>query len=412
MASGFAPVPVCFALDEGGGPWQAIPMLRDLIISRGPAAGFVAVGLYWGAFAALVPDLKPQVGLSDGGFGLAMLVSAAGAVLAMWLAPLAQRRLGSGDLPVSGLLMALAFLLPGLAGGGVGFALAMMAAAMASGTLDVSMNARLSMLEGQSRRSLMNLNHGIYSASYAVSALMTGLAREAGWSPFAVFAALALPVVALCLQMALAPVRETPPEDGAPPAAPLSWWVLAPLGAIVLLGFLAEQGTEGWSALHLERTLGAGAAQGALGPAILGVTMALGRFSGQVVAQRVSEAAVIRLAAVLTCVGAVTAAFAPGLAVAYAGFAVLGLGVSVVAPMAFSWCGRLVSTEFKALAISRVAVLGYAGFFVGPPLMGGLAEGFGLGASFAVVGGLMLVIPLVLVPMVRRATSTALTPAE
>ncbi|SMX46081.1 MFS transporter [Maliponia aquimaris] len=387
-------------------------MLRDLYISRGPAAGFVAVGLYWGAFAALVPDLKPQVGLTDGEFGLAMLVSAVGAVMAMWLAPLVQRRLGARDLPLAGLAMAAAFLLPGLAPDGVVFALCMMGAAMASGTLDVTMNARLSMLEEQSRRSLMNLNHGLFSIGYAVSALATGLAREAGWTPFMVFAALGVPVLALCVQMARAPVRETPRAADALPAAPLSWALLAPLGLIVLLGFMAEQGTEGWSALHLERGLGAGAAAGALGPAILGLTMAAGRFGGQMVAQRVSEAVMLRGAAVMTAVGAVVAAWAPGLAVAYIGFAVLGFGVSVVAPMAFSWCGRLVPSEHKALAISRVAVMGYAGFFVGPPLMGGLSEAFGLAASFTVVGGLMLVVPLVLVPMAARAATRGAIPAK
>ncbi len=383
-------------------------MLRDLYLSRGPVAGFVAVGLYWGAFAALVPDLKPQVGLSDGGFGLAMLVSAIGAVLAMWLAPLAQARLGVRDLPILAVCMATAFLLPGLSTGGIGFALAMMAAAMTSGTLDVVMNARLSLLEEQSRRSLMNLNHGLFSVAYAVSALCTGLAREAGWSPMMVFAALAVPTLLLCVQMLRAPVIEAPRNADAPPSAPLSWVLIAPLGVIVMLAFLAEQGTEGWSALHLERGLGAGAAQGALGPAILGFTMAAGRLSGQVVAQRVSEAVVVRIAAVLTAVGAIMAAWAPGLGMAYLGFGVLGLGVSVVAPIAFSWTGRLVSSEFKAQAISRVAVLGYAGFFVGPPLMGGLSEGLGLAASFTVVGGLMLAIPLVLVPMVLRADATGL----
>jgi MFS family permease len=377
-------------------------MLRDLYLSRGPVSGFAAVGLYWGAFAALVPDIKPQVGLSDGGFGLAMLVAAMGAVVAMWLAPWVQARLGPRDLSVMGVVMAAAFLLPGMTTGGVTFALAMMAGGMTSGTLDVAMNARLAQLEEQSRRSLMNLNHGFYSISYALSALATGLAREAGWSPMMVFSALAIPTLLLCVQMARAPVHDTPQPADAPPSAPLSLMLLVPLGLIVMLAFMAEQGTEGWSALHLERGLGAGAAQGALGPAILGITMAIGRLAGQAVAQRVSEAALIRLAALLGAVGAVTAAWAPGLSVAYLGFALLGLGVSVVAPLALSWTGRLVSSRHKALAISRVAVLGYAGFFIGPPMMGGLSEGFGLAASFSAVGALMLVIPLVLVPMVRR----------
>ena len=377
-------------------------MLRDLHTARGPAAAFFAVGLFWGAFAALVPALKPQAGLSDGGFGLAMLVASCGAILAMWLAPLAERRLGMRAMPVLSVCMAAAFLLPGLSWNGASFALAMMAGAMASGTLDVVMNARLSVLEGTARRPLMNLCHGIFSVAYALAALMGGLGREIGLPPVAIFAVMSALTGLLILQMIAAPVADPVRDEAAPPAAAPSWALLAPGGLIILVAFLAEQGTEGWSALHLERNLGAGAAMGALGPAILGATMAVGRLSGQVVAQRFSEAAVIRVAALLTAAGALTAAWAVALPMAYAGFAMLGLGVSVIAPMAFAWVGRLVAPERKALAISRVAVLGYTGFFIGPPMMGGLSEAFGLAASFSAVAFLMLVVPLVLVPLVAR----------
>lgn len=388
-------------------PCQIAVMLKDLHLSRGCAAAFAAVGIYWGAFGALVPDLKPQVGLSDGGFGAAMLVSTAGAVAAMWAAPWIERVLGLRAVPVLACAVALAFVFPGLAVGGVSFALAMMLAAMASGTLDVAMNARLSVLESVSGRPLMNLNHGIFSLAYALSAVFTGLAREAGWSPLMVFSALGLVVLLLLAPMILSPVPDPDRVEGAPEPAPISWAVLAPAGLIVLVGFMAEQGTEGWSALHLERGLGAGAAEGALGPAILGFTMALGRFSGQAVAHRMSEAVVLSLGASLSAMGAVVAAWADGLAMAYAGFAMLGLGVSVVAPMAFAWVGRLVAVERKALAISRVAVLGYAGFFLGPPMMGGLSELAGLAWSFTAVAGLLILVPLVLVPVLRRRGAPA-----
>jgi hypothetical protein len=172
-------------------------MLRDLSLARGPAAAFVAAGLFWGAFAALVPALKPQAGLTDAGFGLAMLVATCGAVLAIWLAPLAERRLGARALPICAGAMAAAFLLPGFASDGAGFALALMAAAMTSGTLDVAMNARVSVLEGKSGRPLMNLCHGLFSAGYACAALAAGLAREAGLGPVPIFAAMGAVTVPL-----------------------------------------------------------------------------------------------------------------------------------------------------------------------------------------------------------------------
>jgi predicted MFS family arabinose efflux permease len=56
----------------------------------------------------------------------------------------------------------------------------------------------------------------------------------------------------------------------------------------------------------------------------------------------------------------------------------------------------------RARAISRVAVIGYTGFFVGPPLMGFVSEAVGLRGSFAAVGGLMLAAPLALLLLAGR----------
>jgi len=380
-------------------------LLRDLYISRGPAAGFAAVGVFWGSFAALVPVLKPQVGLSDGQFGVALLITSVGAVLAMWLAPLAERGLGPRALAVLTVLLAGATFLPGHTYGGVSFTLAMLCVTMASGTLDVSMNARVSALEAQVRRSLMNLNHAVFSVAYAACALATGLAREAGLGPDMILTGSGVLIALLALQARAAPVADPAHEPEGATVAPLPWTLLLPGGAIILIAFMSEQATEGWSALHLERNLGAGAAQGALGPALLGITMAVGRLTGQVVANRVSERVVIRWASVTAGIGASIAAAAPTLWIAYLGFSVLGLGVSVVAPMAYAWIGRMVPNQYRSHAISRISVVGYAGFFIGPPLMGFLSEGFGLATSFLVIGVLLFVVPLGLLPVLRRGAA-------
>lgn len=281
-------------------------LLRDLFISRGPAAGFAAVGAFWGSFAALVPVIKPQVGLSDGQFGLALLITSIGAVMAMWLAPLAERGLGARALGVLTALLAVATLLPGHTTNGVMFTLAMLGVTMTSGTLDVAMNARVSALEAQVGRSLMNLNHAVFSVAYAICALATGLAREAGFGPAAVLTGSGVLIGVLMIQAWTAPVADAEHEADGVEVAPLPWTLLLPGGMIILIAFMSEQATEGWSALHLERNLGAGAAQGALGPALLGLTMAVGRLAGQVVANRVSERMVIRWAAVTAGVGALS----------------------------------------------------------------------------------------------------------
>ena len=374
---------------------------QDILASRGPAAAFAAMGLYWGGFAALVPDLKPQAGLTDEGFGLAMLVSTCGAVAAMWAAPVADRYLGRAAMPLLGLATALAFLTPGLATGWWGFALGMALAGAAVGCLDVVMNARLAALEATRGRPLMNLNHGLYSFVYAGSALVTGFAREAGAAPLAVFSGLGLVTLALVAVMATAPLVQDHAARAAK-AAVSAWPLVLPGGLIVMIGFLTEQAAEGWSALHLERNLGAGAAAGSMGPALLGFTMGMGRLFGQALAHRFPEPAVIRIGAGVAAVGALMAGFAPAVWVAYAGFAVLGLGASVIVPMAFAFVAARVPAPQRARAISRLSVIGYAGFFLGPPLMGFLSGLFGLGAAFGTVAVILALIPAVLVGWMRR----------
>jgi MFS family permease len=379
----------------------------DLSLSRPAAAAFAAVGLYWGAFAAQVPVLKAAIEVSDGLFGVVLLIGSGGAVLAMWLAPPFERMLGRQAMPVCAVLMALAFLLPGLTTGPWGFALAMILAASSSGCLDVIMNARLSALEQRRGRVLMNLNHGVFSLSYAGSAILTGLAREAGWPPLAVFGAAGLVCFWLVAWMRRLPedARDAPSATGNPAGLRRSVVVLG--GAIILIAFLAEQGTEGWSALHLERTLGAGAAGGALGPGLLGLTMAIGRIGGHVLGSGLPAQRVIRWAATVSALGAVLAAAAPAVWVAYVGFAILGLGLSVVAPMTYVIVGRDVPEAGRTIAIARISAIGYLGFFIGPPAMGFLSQGFGLYASFLFVALLLLMVPLLLVPAYARIRPVA-----
>lgn len=374
-------------------------LLSDIKLSRAPFAAFVAMGLFWGAFAALAPVLKERIGANDAEFGTALLCAALGACMAMLLAPRADRSFGRFAMVVLALAFGLATVGPGLATGVVAFGAAMLVMTALSGTLDVVMNARLSQIEAEAQRPLMNLNHGFYSLAYAVSALLAGFGRELGFGPVAILSAVAAGILALCLFMVQRKSREGAADakgDGLPMAL---IWVA---GIIILIAFLAEQATEQWSALHLERTLNGGPAQGAMGPAILGLTMGIGRLSGQLVAARFHELTVLRWAGVVAAFGALLAAIAPALWVGFLGFAVLGLGVSVVAPMAIALVGRRVSDDIRTSAVARVTVIGYSGFFLGPPMMGFVAQGFGLGASFATIGALLAIMALPLVAMLRR----------
>ena len=350
-----------------------------------------------------MPQIKAGIGAGDAAFGGALFAASVMLFAAMLAAPRLEARLGLLALPLGTLAMCAAFLLPGLAGSVAGLAVAMGCAALTSGSLDVIMNARIAGLEEKTGRPLMNLNHAMFSFSYMISALLAGAGREAEWSAFAIFVCI---IGVALLALPLTVMRATPaPLDEPAVAAPLGpmGGVVIWGGLIVFAGFTGEHAAEAWSALHLERTLGGGAAQGALGPALLGGTMFLGRMSGQLLSARMSARIVLTGGAALGACGAWVAASAPTLGAAYAGFALLGLGVSVLAPTALGMVGRRVSHSIRIKVIAQVSMIGFLGFFVGPPLMGGLSALFGLRWSFAAIGFLMVLVPLALIPLLRQA---------
>ncbi|MGR3638340.1 MFS transporter [Alterinioella nitratireducens] len=366
-------------------------ILSALRLSHRPARGFAVIGVLWGSFAAQVPVFKAGLGVDDTHFGLIFLGTSLGLVTTIWLAPLFDRILGRSAMPVASMLVASAFLMPGLVTHPALFMGVMMALGLTSGLLDVVINARVSELEAANNRSLMNANHGMFSLAYAISAMLTGLAREVGLPPVAVFACLWLVIAVLASGMRLTPAPVDEAERAAQGAFP--WRVVLICGGIVLIAFFVEATVEAWSALHIERTLGGRAAEGAFGPAVLGLTMAFGRFSGQAISGRFSETSVIVISSGLASIGALIAAAAPGPAIAYLGFGTMGLGISVVGPMGLALVGRLVRPGRRTAAVARAAVIGFVGFMAAPAVMGLMSGAFGLRMAFVAVAMLALIGP-------------------
>ncbi len=380
---------------------------HDLYLSRKPLAGFVAIGAAWATYFAQMPVIKANVGASDGAYGAAILLSSLGAIAAMWLAPLFQRLFGPVAMTFGILIVAAGMLVAGVSGTLALLVMGLSLAAVGSGVVDVLVNARVSEIEARHSRSLMNLNHALYSFTYAGAALLTGALREARISTIVIF----LTLFAVLGLLALAARDRTPEldEDGLhliPGQMPHVVVIL--VGLVVLTAFLAEAASEGWSALHLERTLGGTPGEGALGPAMLGLMMGIGRLFGHGLSRVIRDTQLMLLATLFSAAGIALAGLAPSVPLALLGFALGGLGISVVAPLALGLLGRVVPPSVRLAAISRASVMGYGAFFFGPPLMGLVAEGFGLRTAFVVVAVILAMTSVAVMPaLARRSASPA-----
>jgi MFS family permease len=361
-------------------------------------AGFVALGLFWGTWASVLPSVQDATDLSKGALGVALLFVSVGSVPAMFFVagPLVAR-FGARAAAYGAAAFAAATTLPGLAGSFPTLVLALAAAGATSGVFDVAVNANAGRIEAVTGKRLMPLAHGLYSVGILVGAVAAGFARDAGAGREPILLAVSL-LVALT---SLAAAGDTAPVHTEQARAMRLTRPLVLIGLLGAAAFVVEGGTENWSALFLARVHDASPAISGLGPGVFGASMAAGRFFGQA-AGRVGDRALLVGGAVVGMAGCTLAALSPDAPVALVGLAIGGAGVSLNAPIIFGLAGR---RPDAATAVATVTTLGYLGLLVGPPLVGLVAQVSSLRVSFVVLASIAAAVAL-LAPRVVAAQKT------
>ena len=190
--------------------------------------------------------------------------------------------------------------------------------------------------------------------------------------------------------------------------------MLVGLGALTASAFLVEDAVASWSALHLERGLGAAPWVGGLGPGLFAGAMALGRFGAHALARPGSEARVLAAGGAVLSAGLLLLAAAPTPVLALVGVAVAGAGVSVIAPTLFSAVGARSAPGRSGADLALVTAFGYVGFVTGPVLVGLLSEALSLPRALAALAVLGLTVAVAGPWLLRgtREASPALTGAR
>jgi MFS family permease len=127
------------------------------------------------------------------------------------------------------------------------------------------------------------------------------------------------------------------------------------------------------------------------------------RLGGDPVVARFGPVRTVRAGCLLAAAGLVACVGAPAPTVAVIGFGLVGVGVANVVPTLFGAAGRLPGLP-AGMALSAVAMPGYAGFLAGPPLLGFVAEVSGLRWAFVLVGLLCGLLVLLAPATGRRAS--------
>jgi fucose permease len=147
---------------------------------------------------------------------------------------------------------------------------------------------------------------------------------------------------------------------------------------------VAEGVMYDWCVLYLQQEVGLPQAQAALGYAAFSAAMAVSRFGGDALRERFAERSLLCAGAMLAALAMTGVLLAGTPSVAFIGFVLVGAGLAPVAPILYNAATRVPGVS-RAAAIASVSSLGYFGFMIGPPLIGGLASATSLTVALGVV---------------------------
>lgn len=358
-------------------------------------AFFAVQGLTFASIITRLPGFADKFALDEIGILYLIVLTAACAAAGSLIAGSVAARVGSAlTLRLSLAGVSVASFVTSLAGSTPLLYILFGAYGLFVGAVDATMNMQGVAVQDRYGRPLMAGFWGMWSAAAVLGALYAS-ATIALNLPLAV-ATLIASAVGLLVNAAfgrhlMRSAEQVVAEHTATTTARVPW------GPILLLGFattcfwIADAGATNWSALYLQNGLLSAASVAPLAYAAYEATLLLTRLTGDRIIRRFGPQAVARASGLTAVASLVIVVAVPVPAVAIIGFAVLGVGLSLIAPLSYTAAAHL-DAEGSDVAVSRVNVSNYVGFIFAAVVMGVVGDAVSLRVAF--------VIPLLAVPFI------------
>jgi MFS family permease len=377
-------------------------------------AAFFLYAFAMGGIFPRLPELQRAMGATEGALGLALIGASTGTLVSLSLAGRLLDRIGHRR--------ALLALTPAMA---ACYALASFATApwllfvllvpcgLCIGAVEIIVNLEADRVEHQEGRRIMNRAHAFWSIGFFVAGLLGAGLSQAGVSVqqhLLLDALLVLVATALLLgRFDAAPHRTGAAQGHETPRFARPTLAILALVAVTLSAMVLEGAGAEWSGIYMRDVFAAGHFVTGAAVAVGAMMQAITRFFADAFVERFSPVGVARVLLSLLGIGAGTVLLAPSGAIAFAGFALMGVGTSVIFPLAMSAAAQRTDRS-AAVNVATLAQTSFVVFLLGPPLLGLIAQYWGIRWSFGI--GLPLVaLSLAMAGVLKPSGATARPPA-
>jgi MFS family permease len=363
-------------------PPLAAPVARTAVTLM-----FAVNGLVLGGWGGSLPSLRDKLAISDGSVALMLFLAGVAGITSMQIGGRLADRVGARRitlvaLPVLVIAVATLALAPSYPVAVVGA----LVLGLGNGAMDVAMNAIGVQVEAARRKPVMSSFHAFFSiGSLLGAAAVLGLSAAFGLTGGAIVTPLLLTlavvaVVVLVVLLRVAPTAapvEHRSSDGVRIRVPRAAYVL---GVMALAFGLSEGTAVDWSSIHITDVAHVDPTTGAVGLVAVSAFMVVIRLLGDRLVTRFGRRAIVRFGGVSAALGYLAVTLVSSLPLLIAGWALVGLGVGMIAPQVYAVAGHLGGGRVLAVVVT----FGYAAFLAGPAVLGFLVRQVGIHHAMAV----------------------------
>jgi MFS family permease len=349
---------------------------------------FSSDSLLFGSWVAHIPSVKEKLHLSDGALGLALFALPAGLLVMNPLTGRIVNRLGEARTCFwAAIGLCISICIPINAPNIMILMAGLFCVGLCGALINVAMNAAATNVEKANGMTIMSSCHGMWSVGGMLGSTLAGLVIAAHIAPnvHVMVSAGFILLLTLALQPTLRRIPDQATEAATSFIRPNADLLLMIFVGLVLA--IGEGTAFDWSAVYLRDIAGATPQIAALGFGAFSLTMTVGRFAGDAVIQRVSRKLILQTGGLVAAGGLLLMLLLPYPPTTLLGFALLGAGCSLGAPILYAAALRIPGIP-PAAGLSTFATFSFVGFLAGPPVIGFVAEAVGLPWGIALVAAL------------------------
>jgi MFS family permease len=353
---------------------------------------FFLNGFIYANWVSRLPRIQELYNADNGTIGIVLLSMSLGAVVAMPFTGWVIIKNGSRRITMLSIILYCAFVpfIPFMSniGGLIALYLIM---GIVTGMLDVAMNSQAVMVEQKYQKPIMTSFHALFSIGMALGAwcgaLFSDLDVELSKHLFIVVGVSLLSAIWVSRNLIFDKPHPSTKQEG--PLFRIPNKELISIGIIAFCCMMGEGSMADWTVNYMENITLSSKSIAPIALSAFATAMTLGRIFGDAIRIRLGDTKLIILGGIISAAGLGLALLVPKPYVAISGFFFVGLGLSTIVPIAYSIAGNAKGLP-QGVGLAMVTTVGYAGFLVGPPVIGFIADVSSLRVGLAVVLGLLV----------------------